>query len=105
MVIETMQPADSTLLLAWCLIPDRYKSRCLLMPKTLLHYKTHMILPTMILEYNLAFNRLLKILKYSSLTKICKAVSKTRAIVFILNLMATLEMKELKLGGSRMLDI
>ena len=64
-----------------------------------------MILPTMILEYNLAFNRLLKILKYSSLTTICKAVSKTRAIVFILNLMATLEMKELKLGGSRMLDI
>lgn len=58
----------------------------------------------MILEYNLALNKL-KILKYSSLTTICKAVSKTRVIVFILNLKTTLEMKELKLGGGRMLDI
>ena len=59
----------------------------------------------MILEYNLAFNKLLKILRYSSLTTRCKAVSKTRVIVFILNVKATLEMKELKLGGGRMLDI
>jgi len=58
----------------------------------------------MILEYNLALNKL-KILKYSSLTTIYKAVSKTRVIVFILNLKTTLEMKELKLGGGRMLDI
>ena len=35
---------------------------------------------------------------------ICKAVSKTRIIIFILNVKATLEMKELKSGVGRRLD-
>lgn len=35
---------------------------------------------------------------------ICKAVSKTRIIIFILNVKAILEIKELKSGGGRRLD-
>ena len=39
-------------------------------------------------------------MQYSSLTMICKVVSKTRIIIFTLNLKETLEIKELKSGGA-----